>query len=172
MTHRAPDLFSAPRRFDLFTVLVAAAAYAVLFTIMRLLNFPVGAMAFIGGLCAAIAAGQALGEGRLSPRLASVFAAMIFWIIVAVVDVAVAWYSGTSDGELAARVAVAVISGIVWGVVSGYLVGVLVAGVFLVSFHLREGFASRRSRASVANRDQDLSPWDESPQSPPANPTD
>lgn len=170
MIKPAPNLFSAPRRFDLFTVLVAAAAYAVLFTVMRLLDFPTGVMGFVGGLFAVVAAEQALGEGRISPRHASVFAAMLFWIAVRVGGVAVEWYSGVGRGEPAApRIVIAVLGGILSGLLTGYIVGVLVAGVFLASFYLREGFVSRQSRVDDAHHDQDASPWDESMEITPAN---
>lgn len=156
----APDLFSAPRRFDLFTILVAAAAYAVLFTGLRLLGAPPLVLGIIGGLFAVVAIGQGLTHGRMSPRRASIYAAMLFWtafLVLMTVRAAIDFGPAPMAGVL--------ISGlfgvVVYGLITGYFVGVLVGGVFLVSYHLRTWFARSASGEESDAAPQDSSPWDE-----------
>jgi hypothetical protein len=158
----APDLFSVPRRFDLITVLVATTGYALLFTGMRLLDFSAEALGVAGVLFAFVAAGQAATDGRMSPRTASTYAAVVFWCLF-FVYAGVAWGQDERAPHLIVSVVLHLVLAICYGVLTGYFVGVLAAGVFLVSYHVREklAFVARR-RADAAETLQESSPWDES----------
>jgi hypothetical protein len=153
-----PDLFSVPRRFDLFTVLVAAAGFAVLFTAMRLLDFRPATMAVLAGLFAVVAFAQAVTHGRFSPRHASMDVTVIYFMILAGAEVLL---YGRGN------VVIGVFFSLILGLIVGYLVGVLVAGVFLVSYHLRERFNRPIENASASR--QEHSPWDETEETPTSN---
>jgi hypothetical protein len=155
----APDLFSVPRRFDLFTVLVATAAYAILFTALRMLDVPASGLGWAGGLFATVAVGQAISEGRASPRKASIVAAMVFWLVFFAALVLTS--NSASPGRLSALILFAFFSIATYGLVTGYLVGVLVAGVFLVSYHLRAYFTGERASQESTASHEEPSPWDE-----------
>jgi hypothetical protein len=158
----APNLFSAPRRFDLFTVLVASAAYAVLFAGMKLLNFPAGAIGAAGALFAIVAVGQAMADGRTSPRRASLYAATLYWICALVLMHIFTLQRGLELHPSAIRLILgSLFVAIVYGLISGYLVGTLVAGVFLISYFLRTALMQRWKRPESA-AGLNSSPWDES----------
>lgn len=164
-----PDLFSVPRRFDLFTVLVAAAGFAVLFTGMRLLDFPPAMMGVTGGLFIAVAIGQALTPAKYGPRLGSLAAAVAYWcVVIAYIIVSEQRRRGiTSAGRLFVETILSIPLGAIYGLLSGYVVGVLVASVFLVSYHLRERFSLPAANAETARHE--LSPWDETEDPPKPN---
>ncbi len=160
----APDLFSVPRRFDLFTLLVATAACAAAFGFLRFFNASPALLMVAGGLFATVAAGQALGGDRVGPRGASILGATLFWAVFMAY-----WFfveippRGSWPGMgffLAATVAA-------YGVVTGYLAGVLVAGVFLVSFYLRAYFAGVGEPQESALVHEEISPWDQPEEAPP-----
>jgi hypothetical protein len=155
-----PDIFSVTRRFDLATVLVAMLGYAILFTVMLLMDAEAWELGVGGSLFAVVAAGQAVAMRWNSPRLASVIAGTAFWFTFA----AVAWVNYTDENPcvfVALFLAAAAI-----GPASGYLVGALVGGVFLISYYLRESaWFSRRQPDEKASRVE--SPWEDTPTQPP-----
>jgi H+/gluconate symporter-like permease len=161
-----PDLFSVPRRFDLFTVLVAAAGFAVLFTGMRLLDFPPQMMGVVGGSFIAVAIGQALAPQRVGPRWGSVIGAIAYCCVVTVSVGVDHWWQGMTMTLWQVFVRTMLI-GLLYGVFTGYLVGVLVAGVFLVSYHLHERFS--QPVTSTGSTRQESSPWDETEEPPASN---
>jgi hypothetical protein len=153
----APDLFSVPRRFDLFTILVATTAYAVLFASLRLLDFSSARLGVAGGLFAAVAIGQVAAKKK-SPRVASIYAAVLYWIFVIAIS-AYIQRDRPRNANLGNVFLALVFVAPTWGVITGYVVGVLAAGVFLVSHHLRTkwSFIAQRRSPSTAHE----SPWDE-----------
>ena len=125
-----PEVFSVPRRFDLATVLVAMLAYAVLFAVLHAPGVPRGVIGFVGLFFAVVAVGQAVAIRWQSPRLASMIAATLFWLVLG----GVALGRGGGGCEVCG---VGMMAGVV-GPITGYLGGALVGGVFLVSHYLRE----------------------------------
>jgi hypothetical protein len=145
-----PEVFSVPRRFDLATVLVAMLAYAVLFAVLHAPGVPRGVIGFVGLFFAVVAVGQAVAIRWQSPRLASMLAATLFWLVVGGVAL------GTRGGGCEAC-GVGMMAAVV-GPITGYLGGALVGGVFLVSHYLRESkWLGRQSADSTLG--EPASPW-------------
>lgn len=151
-----PDLFSVPRRFDLATVLVAMAAFAILFAGLLLHDAPPSVLAFLGGFLALVAAAQWITSRWNRPRTASVLAGILIYLVASVVEA----YFITPRMGLPQLIAILLISGTLSGSIAGYLGGVLVGGVFLVSHYLRE-WLGRGKHVSVAERSESESPWEE-----------
>lgn len=140
-----PEVYSAPRRFDIFTLMVVTVAYAFFFmltsfvgTINKTASF--WASAVIGIFLAYVAIAQiVLFQGK-SPRLASMVAgvsAVAVWLIAFVVRF--------SDPVGAPYDLVwGMICSCVGGAPVGYLAGATVGGVFLVSDVLRRKVLNRR----------------------------
>jgi len=82
-----PKVYSAPRRFDIFTLMVVTVAYAFLFMLTSMAgtfdrNLPVWISTFIGLFLAYVAVAQLFLFKGESPRLASMVAgitAVAFW---------------------------------------------------------------------------------------------
>ncbi len=79
MSVRSRSVYAAPRRYDLATMFVVSVAYAVLFSVMRLLQ--AGPLVFVitGLFFTAIAAAQALLFKGNAPRLASCIAGSLYF---------------------------------------------------------------------------------------------
>ena len=120
-----PTIYSAPRRFDIATVLTVMAAYALLFTAMRLLGWEPATLGVVGGFVTAVGIGQALLFGGNAPRIASVVVGAAYWAFAVTV---------ASGGNVCLG-----FSSLFWGGVSGYVAGTLVGGVFLVADAVRRG---------------------------------
>jgi len=160
------DLYAAPRSFDLATMLVVTSAFALLFTVMTLLDAPFGLFLYFAGLVTVVGIAQSLFSSKYNPRVISNFAGLAFhiaWTLVLVVLVLAGigvsrngdtW---TFDWLICPMFAVTFVSPAV-----GYLSGALVAGTFLVADHLR-GLLSRLhlSRNPADEPDEVHSPWDE-----------
>lgn len=140
-----------PRRFDLASVMVVTAAYAVLFAGMRLLMFPVEAFLTVAGFLTAVGIAQAMLFGGAKPREASSLAGVAFW--VAWLPIAFFW-EGVRGWFCFGMTMV------VFGTMVGHFGGVLVAGVFLVAHYLRRLLVRMRRTPSV---DTSVSPWDDQP---------
>jgi hypothetical protein len=140
-----PEVYSAPRRFDIFTLMVVTVAYAFLFMLTSIVDTinktaSLWASAVIGIFLAYVAVAQiVLFQGR-SPRIASMLAgvsAVAIWLLVFVVRFA--------DPVGAPYDLVwGMICSCVWGAPVGYLAGATVGGVFLVSDVLRRKVLNRR----------------------------
>jgi hypothetical protein len=114
-----PDIFSVPRRFDMATILVAMTGAVVLFTALLLLNpalkLSPAAMGAIGGMFVVVALGQAIAIRWKNPRLASVIAGGIYWLVVVSIFVMPAARSHRAPEFLGALCSVIIV-----GPVSGY----------------------------------------------------
>jgi hypothetical protein len=128
-------LYSAPRRFDLFTIMIVTAAYALLLSSMSALRFPPIASVFVAAFITIVGVGQAVLFGGRQPRLASAVsgtvAYFVGWVCFALMEPS--WGMGYMiiPGLL--------MSGIL-GSPLGYLAGVLVGGVFLVADVVRQRY--------------------------------
>lgn len=123
-------LYSAPRRFDLATIMVVTLAYALLFGGLRLLKLDPIAILITAGLFTSIGIGQALFFRGRKPRLSSV--------AIGIAYIAGNYFFHAVNREPALLRAEPFVV-MVWmsigiaGAISGYLAGVAVGAVFLLS---------------------------------------
>ncbi|MDP6446919.1 MAG: hypothetical protein QGG36_27110 [Pirellulaceae bacterium] len=128
-------LYSAPRQFDLATLMVISAAYAMLFGLMRWIGVSPLLMLFVaGGLTLVMIAQAWVLKGRF-PRVSSMLVSMPYWA-------AVMAYAGISSGSSWWPFQAAF--GGVFGVFFGYAGGALVGGVFLVADIARQLMGGKR----------------------------
>ncbi|MEZ6137617.1 MAG: hypothetical protein R3C53_22245 [Pirellulaceae bacterium] len=149
------EAYGAPRVFDLFTLLAITLAFALLFGGIQFLKPALGegtaaTTAVIAAYVTGIAVAQlALFEGNL-PRLASIIAGPVVWIIV-----------GTSVGLLEGSAFISAALGALcsapFGLFAGYLGGAVVAGVFLVA----DGFRAKFMPNELARPSSDAVGFDE-----------
>lgn len=161
------DLYSAPRSFDIATMLVVTSAFALLFTCMTMLDAPSGTFAYFAGLVTTVGIAQSLYSVRYDPRSVSFVAGTVYHIAVTMLlFVLVLFFEdrGFRSGDamrldlwLCPMFAVAFVSpGI------GYLSGALVAGTFLVADYLRSFLGILHLNRNPADEEQEVrSPWDE-----------
>ena len=123
-------IFSAPRKFDLATMLAVTTAYALMFAGMRAADAPHEVMFWTGIFFSAVAAAQALLFQGASPRLSSVLVGTFFFVAATIVRWEFAIIS----------LLPAILMGATMGAPFGYLAGTLVGGVFLIAHHLRQKF--------------------------------
>jgi hypothetical protein len=131
-----PRLYSAPRRFDLATILVVTAAYSILLGGFSALNaFPVLTIA-VATFITLVGFGQALLFGGLKPRLAST----VVGVFIVDLPLIAFYFFGPSPRIVFNiwwfRIFYAVVGAGV-GAILGYLVGTLIGGVFLVADVIR-----------------------------------
>jgi len=150
-----PEVYSAPRRFDIFTLLVVTFAYAFLFMLTSELgtidkNLPVWISTSIGLFLAYVAVAQLFLFKGQSPRLASMVAgitAVACWLLMFVVRL--------SDPMVAPDdLAWGALCSCIMGVPIGYLAGATVGGVFLVSDVLRRKVLNRQSKSNEIWEDE------------------
>lgn len=150
-----PRVYSAPRRFDIFTLMVVTVAYAFLFMLTSALgtiekNLPVWISTFIGLFLAYVAVAQLFLFKGQYPRLASILAgitAVAFWLLMFVVRLSnpiVAPYD----------LAWGALCSCIMGVPIGYLAGATVGGVFLISDVLRRKVLNRQSKSNEIGEDE------------------
>jgi hypothetical protein len=123
-------LYAAERRFDLITLLTIISAYAVLFGVMRLFRWELGAFALMAGLVTCVGAGQAFLFQGAAPRGASVLVGGVYFALVAAV---LSWMEGHRIESAVCLLFALSIE----GAIVGYFCGVLVGGVFMVAELLR-----------------------------------
>lgn len=124
-----PEVYSVPRRYDLATLFVVSSVFAVLFGGLRFLRFPPTAALSIGSFIVLIGIAQAILFRGARPRMASVLAGGLWFLVLSV------WFLvriGFSFSLLAASSFFVIFGG---GI--GYLTGALIGGVFLVADHIR-----------------------------------
>lgn len=138
-----PKVYSAPRRFDLSTVLVITTGYALLFGALGAIfdesEYAAGVALLVGVFVTLVGVGQALLYGGRKPRTASI-------VVGAVVTAP--YVIGTTmffarRGMPAAFLPFSLIYSVVSGAIYGYLAGVLVGGVFMVADLIRRQFKDR-----------------------------
>ena len=152
-TSPVAKIYSAPRRFDLATIFIATAAYAILFTGMTLLDFGPGPKLYAAVLITCVGAGQALLLDVLDPRRASVLVGATVHSIFSLI-----LYSMEPRAFFHSVFIAVTFVGVLGGVLMGYLAGVLAAGVFLVADMLRGKMALRQARAESPAAE--ATPWD------------
>jgi hypothetical protein len=155
-----PKVYSAPRRFDLTTILVVTAGYAVLFGALKMIFSSLGETSgvaiTIGGFVTAVGIGQAMLFGGRRPRTASI---MVGAALCSIIMVGFSLWS-TPRGMSGPMLPFIVVYGAIAGIIYGYLAGVLVGGVFLVADLFRRRF--KRFSVDTANDAPAASPFDAS----------
>lgn len=124
-------LYAVRRRFDLATLFVVTAAFALVFAAIRTLGWPPVSAGMIGGCIAAVGAAQAFAPADWSPRLVSVAAGVAYWGAGAFVVAVLEWRVDIGDLTYFA----------LFGAIAGYLSGVVAAGVFLIADRMRKRIA-------------------------------
>lgn len=156
-----PKVYSAPRRFDLSTIMVVTAAYALLFGVINMLFSSFGGAAgissMVGLFVTFVGIGQAFMYGGRKPRTASILVGVILTCSI-MLGPMVLFDSGRRVPTMLPWI---LIYGTVTGAIYGYLAGVMVGGVFLVSDWLRRRF-KRNLLASDPDRQTAASPFDPS----------
>ncbi len=165
--------YSAPRRFDLATMLVVTLAYAMLFAGMKVLDFSPSAFIRTASLITLVAIAQSLfatwekprqGSFLFSndPRQVSVLVGIAFYVLFMpwMYGAAFFWQEiqrGVSLGPLV----MSLLAILLPGTLMGYFSGVLVAGVFLVADSLRRFLKRRHSDKNADQKSSNESPWDD-----------
>jgi len=134
-------LFSAPRKFDLSTMLVVTTAYAAVFALLRAINFPATATLIVAAFFTSVALGQAILFGAKHPRWASALVGSAFFVIVLIAYSLADPYGPTPD-ELPSMIVLNSVFGAFWGYVGGVIVGF----VFMVAHGVRLVFSPNESR--------------------------
>lgn len=128
------ELYSAPRRFDLATLFVVTAAFALLLGGLTALDAPPILKIAVSALAATVAIAQAAFQKVANPRGMSIVAGMLVCTVFSALLL-----RRLSLGSVSLPVAVSVVfyGGIVGGSIAGYVMGTLVGGIFLVADVLR-----------------------------------
>ncbi len=135
-----PDIYSAPRCFDVSTIFTITAAYAILFGVLRGIGAEPLWVSLIAGFITIVAVAQALVFRGNSPREASFLVGGGACAIGAVV------FSGFFGiGPFIGGLICLATPGFVLGMIFGYLAGVLVGGVFLVADQVRRRISRHHS---------------------------
>ena len=130
-------VYSAQRRVDLFTIMVATGAYAFLFAGLRAMDASPWIFAIIAGFITVVGIAQAVLLGGRKPRLSSMIAGGVCLAIIAL-------GLATSRGHGAVSLLMFVlVPSLFPGTLFGYLAGTLVGGIFLVAEKLRSCFAPK-----------------------------
>ncbi|MEM9186575.1 MAG: hypothetical protein AAGB00_08785 [Planctomycetota bacterium] len=127
------DVYSAPRRFDLATVIVVTAAFCLLLGTMQASGVPAAAMAYIAGGFAMVGVAQAVLWRGESPRYASMTAGAGYLALTPLVSL---WLTG--DFWPAGVLLALMVSLAVQGAIAGYLAGGIIGGVFLLTDYVRQ----------------------------------
>ena len=130
-TDEEVTIFSAPRKFDLATMLAVTTAYALMFAGMRAFDASDELMLWTGAFVSIVAASQAILFGGASPRASSMLVGMVLISLTML-------FIGSGFSVLSIFSS-AIVGGLL-GTPLGYLTGTLVGGVFLIAHHLRLRF--------------------------------
>ncbi|MFG0265965.1 MAG: hypothetical protein ACF8AM_12575 [Rhodopirellula sp. JB055] len=115
-------LYSAQRQFDLATILVATAAYAVIFALLQFIRAPISFASLAAVFIAITAFAQAFFFQGKRPRLASALAGATFFVVVIAVTRSLD-ASPTPRGHDITQYFPIVLVGMFWGYVTGTLIG-------------------------------------------------
>jgi hypothetical protein len=136
---REQILYSVPRRFDIATLLVVSLAYSLMFTLLRLLDAPWEVFTFVGLFTVVIGIAQACFPHGGGPRVASMWAGMLY-VLGWTVYVWLVRHAGNPLGFVGCWLFV-VVAG---GAVLGYVGGAIEAGVFLIADKVRRAWFPER----------------------------
>jgi hypothetical protein len=125
-------LFSAPRNFDLLTILVITTAYAAMFALLRAISFPGIAVLIVAAFFTSVALGQAILFGAKHPRWASTLVGSLFFVLLLIGNFLIDRQSPPPDALLPM-----ILSTLIFGAFSGYIGGVFVGFVFMVAHGIR-----------------------------------
>ncbi|KAA5538503.1 hypothetical protein FYK55_27575 [Roseiconus nitratireducens] len=125
-------VYSAPRKFDLATVLVVTTAFAMLFAFLNALGASSLVTSLIAILLVLVALGQAVLFGGRHPRQASLAVGSVFSVVVVALLGKINLSSGPDS------IIFSVLGNLAVGALYGYFAGVLVGSVFMVSELLRK----------------------------------
>jgi hypothetical protein len=141
-TRSQEKIYSAPRRFDLATILIVTFAYSLLFGVSNLAlnyaDFPQALGLVAGGFVTLVGVGQALLFGGQNARVASLLTGAVLTVLLNLA--AVIW---PPRGFAGIALVFMLPFSAVLGAAFGYMAGALVGGVFLVADKLRTYFESR-----------------------------
>jgi putative addiction module component (TIGR02574 family) len=135
LTSPPQKIYSAPRRFDLFTVMIVTAAYAVLLSGMSALRFPPVVSCYVAAFITLVGMGQAVLFRGSMPRLASVQTGIVAYFLCTI-----SYGFMEPRFDLFEFMPLAIVFAVIFGGILGYLAGVLVGGVFLVADVLRQRY--------------------------------
>lgn len=140
--------YGAPRVFDLFTLMAVTLAFALLFALLRLLQpafgGDLGGIAFaISGFVTLTALAQMLLFKGNKPRLSSILAGPVVWLVVGIT------FSLIAAPRDRVAASIGVICSTFVGLPAGYLGGAMVAGVFLLADQFRRRFMNSPSEDPV-----------------------
>ena len=150
------ESYGAPRVFDLFTLLAVTLAFATMFMALRWLapamnaSLPACTMALGSFVTLTAIAQLALWNGE-KPRLASVVAGPVVWMITAI-----GMLLPNPRVFLVPETLLGVICSSFIGIAAGYLAGAMVAGVFLLADAFRKRFLSGNSSAPEPENDDHI----------------
>jgi hypothetical protein len=133
-------IYSAPRRFDLATIFVVTAAYAILLGTLSACGFLPVVSLCVAGFITGVGIGQAALFRGQKPRLASTIAGGICFSFI----LGGFFIAEQLQVPVILFVPVVLIYGVILGVPLGYVAGVLVGGVFLVADVLRRRFVRKQ----------------------------
>lgn len=147
---RSMPAFGVPRRFGIGTLFIVTAAYGVLLTGLRAMDWHRGVIAAFVGFISLVGLGQMLLFRARRPRRASIVTGavcvpLLQLLIFSMLDGRnrghpLHWLGG---GELL----VWLFSSILFGAAAGYLAGGVVAGVFLIMDAVERAIANKRASA-------------------------
>jgi hypothetical protein len=146
MDNYPKSIYSAPRMFDLASLLVITLTYGMLFAVMTWMMLGINVFLFISGLVTVVAIAQALLFNASAPRLASLLVGIVFGV-TACFQIDPVSLRKFDLGYVVLYLVPEVIRdsipllalfGIAFGASIGYLAGTCVGGVFLISDKVRE----------------------------------
>ena len=144
---RRGRIYSAPRRFDLATILIVTAAYALVLGGLASYNVPPFVSAYVAAFITCVGIGQALLFGGRRPRLASVLTGMAaYFLCMLSLPFADRHFEIFGPSNL---IAFAIMTSVMYGSILGYVAGVLVGGVFLVAEVVRTRFLAKSSDRAI-----------------------
>jgi hypothetical protein len=152
--NKPAKLYSAPRRFDLYTLLVVMAAFSLLLGCLSGIGAPPAFSLVLAIFVVLVGLGQALLLGGRRPRLASMLVGLVCFALPFFVF---ALAAASSAGDIPAFfVIAALLQTLIFGPLFGYIAGALIGGVFLLAEVFRRCLASKRAR-NGDNSEQDES---------------
>ncbi len=160
-------LYSAPRRFDLATMLVVTTAFALLFTGMTILDFNFWVFLYFASLIVVVGICQSAFVPRYSPRSVSLIAGIAYHVMVMMGIFVFSLYfaskfSGQRGSVRPGMLIFLMFVSTIFSPALGYLSGVLVAGTFLVADQLRGVLGLMHLHRSTDEDQHEVSsPWDE-----------